>query len=44
LTANFVADGIPVSFRDGHPAPSVRGVLYPRILLPIGIDRLLKST
>ena len=41
LTSNFLADGIPVSFRDGHPTPSVRGVLYPRILLPLGIDRLL---
>jgi beta-lactamase regulating signal transducer with metallopeptidase domain len=39
--AGFVADGIPVSFGDGHPSPAVRGVFYPRILLPIGIDRLL---
>jgi beta-lactamase regulating signal transducer with metallopeptidase domain len=38
-TAHFLADGIPVSY--GHPAPAVRGVLYPRIFLPIGIDRLL---
>jgi beta-lactamase regulating signal transducer with metallopeptidase domain len=41
LTSNFLADGIPVSFGDRHPSPAVRGVLYPRILLPIGIDRLL---
>src|SRR6202022_3825146 len=31
------------SFGDGHPSPAVRGVLYPRILLPIGIDRLLSQ-
>lgn len=43
VTSNFVADGIPVSFGDGHPGPAVRGVLYPRILLPIGIDRLLNQ-
>ena len=41
LTSNFLADGIPVSFGDRHPSPSVRGVLYPRILLPIDIGRLL---
>lgn len=39
--AGFVADGIPVSFGSGHPAPAVSGVLYPHISLPIGIDRLL---
>jgi beta-lactamase regulating signal transducer with metallopeptidase domain len=43
VTSNFVADGIPVSFGDGHPSPAVRGVLYPRILLPIGIDQLLNQ-
>jgi len=37
----FLADGIPVSFGNGHPAPAVRGVIYPQISLPIGIDRLL---
>jgi bla regulator protein blaR1 len=37
----FVADGIPVSFCNGHAAPAVSGVLYPHILLPLGIDRLL---
>ena len=40
-TSSFVADGIPVSFDSGHPAPAVGGVLYPRILLPTGIDQLL---
>jgi beta-lactamase regulating signal transducer with metallopeptidase domain len=39
--SSFVADGIPVSFDSRHPAPAVGGVLYPRILLPSGIDRLL---
>ena len=39
--AAFVADGIPVSFGNGHPAPAVSGVLYPHISLPLGIDRLL---
>jgi bla regulator protein blaR1 len=39
--SNFVTDGVPVSFGDRHPSPSVRGVLSPRILLPTGIDRLL---
>lgn len=39
--ASFVADGIPVSFDSRHPVPAVGGVLYPRILLPSGIDRLL---
>jgi bla regulator protein blaR1 len=38
-----VADGIPVSFDSRHPAPAVGGVLYPRILLPTGIDRLLNG-
>jgi len=37
----FVADGIPVSFRDGHPSPAVRGVLSPQILLPTGLDQVL---
>lgn len=39
--SSFMADAIPVSFDSRHPAPAVGGVLYPRILLPIGIDRLL---
>ena len=42
-TSNFVADGVPVSFGKGHPSPAVRGVLYPRILLPVGVDRLLNQ-
>jgi len=41
VTSSFVADGIPVSFDSRHPAPAVGGVLYPRIWLPTGIDRLL---
>jgi beta-lactamase regulating signal transducer with metallopeptidase domain len=41
VTSGFVAHGIPVSFDSRHPAPAVGGVLYPRILLPTGIDRLL---
>ena len=41
VTPSFVTDGIPVSFDSRHPAPAVGGVLYPRILLPAGIDRLL---
>lgn len=40
-SSSFVADGIPVSFGDEHASPAVRGVLYPHILLPAGIDRLL---
>jgi beta-lactamase regulating signal transducer with metallopeptidase domain len=40
-TASFVADGVPVTFDSRHPAPAVGGVLYPRILLPTGIDQLL---
>jgi beta-lactamase regulating signal transducer with metallopeptidase domain len=40
-TSSFMADGIPVSFNSRHPVPAVGGVLYPRILLPAGIDRLL---
>ena len=43
VRSDFVADGIPVSCGDGHPSPAVRGVLYPRILLPIGLDRLLNQ-
>jgi beta-lactamase regulating signal transducer with metallopeptidase domain len=43
VSSNFVADGVPVSFGDTHPSPAVRGVLYPHIQLPIGIDRLLNQ-
>jgi beta-lactamase regulating signal transducer with metallopeptidase domain len=41
LTSEFLAHGIPVSFGDRQSGPAVRGVLYPSILLPVGIDRLL---
>lgn len=41
VTSGFMADGIPVSFDSRHPGPAVGGVLYPRILLPVGINRLL---
>jgi len=41
LTSDFLANGIPVSFGDRQSGPAVRGVLYPRILLPVGINRLL---
>lgn len=34
-------DGIPVSFGNVDPVPAVRGVLYPQISLPSGIDQLL---
>ena len=40
-TSTFVADGIPVSFDSRNSVPAVGGILYPRILLPAGIDRLL---
>ena len=43
LTSTFITDGIPVSFDSRHPVPAVGGVLYPRILLPTGIDRLLSQ-
>jgi beta-lactamase regulating signal transducer with metallopeptidase domain len=41
VPSGFVANGIPVRFDSRHPAPAVDGILYPRIVLPIGIDRLL---
>jgi beta-lactamase regulating signal transducer with metallopeptidase domain len=41
VTFNFAADGVPVSFAEGHPGPTVQGMLYPRILLPTGMDGLL---
>jgi beta-lactamase regulating signal transducer with metallopeptidase domain len=41
VTSSFMADGIPVSFDNRHPAPAVSGVLSPHILLPMGIERLL---
>jgi beta-lactamase regulating signal transducer with metallopeptidase domain len=42
-TSPFLANGIPVSYGDGQRSPAVGGVLAPRILLPIGIDRLLNQ-
>jgi bla regulator protein blaR1 len=42
-TSHLLANGTPVSFGGGHPSPAVRGVLFPRIVLPIGIDRLLNQ-
>ena len=39
----FAANGTPVSFGDGHRSPAVRGVFCPRIVLPVGIDRLLNQ-
>jgi beta-lactamase regulating signal transducer with metallopeptidase domain len=41
VASSFVADGISVTFDSMYLAPAVGGVLYPRILLPVGIDRLL---
>ena len=41
VARRFAADGIPVIFDERHPVPSVHGLLYPHILLPIGIDHLL---
>lgn len=41
VTPGFMADGIPVTFNRRHPAPAVGGLLYSRIFLPVGIDRLL---
>jgi len=43
VAGGFITDGIPVSFDARHPAPAVSGILYPCILLPIGIDRLLNQ-
>jgi beta-lactamase regulating signal transducer with metallopeptidase domain len=43
MTSSFMADGIPVSFDNRHPAPAVSGVFSPHILLPMGIDRLLNQ-
>jgi beta-lactamase regulating signal transducer with metallopeptidase domain len=39
----FVANGTPVSYGDGQRSPAVRGILSPRIVLPVGIDRLLNQ-
>ena len=40
--ADFIAGGIPVRFASKHQAPAVGGVFSPRILLPAGIERLLR--
>jgi beta-lactamase regulating signal transducer with metallopeptidase domain len=39
--SSFAAHGIPVTFDSGHSTPAVGGLLYPRILLPAGVDQLL---
>jgi len=41
--SSVTTDGIPVSFDARHAAPAVSGIFYPRILLPMGIDRLLNQ-
>src|SRR6202000_1536577 len=41
--SGFLADGIPVSYGDKQTTPAVSGVLSPRILLPVGIDRGLNA-
>jgi beta-lactamase regulating signal transducer with metallopeptidase domain len=38
----FVTNGVPVIFGETHQGPAVRGVLYPRIVLPEGLDHLLE--
>ena len=43
IASQLATDGIPVSFGEGHQGPAVRGVLYPRIVLPTGLDRLLNQ-
>jgi len=39
--SGFLASGIPITFGDRQSAPSVSGVLKPRIMLPSGMDRAL---
>jgi len=43
IAPQLATDGIPVSFGEGRQGPAVRGVLYPRIVLPTGLDRLLNQ-
>ena len=43
ITSDFVREGIPVRFGRNHQSPAVRGVLYPRVVLPAGLDRLLNQ-
>jgi beta-lactamase regulating signal transducer with metallopeptidase domain len=38
---DFLAHGVPVRFAEARQAPSVSGILRPRISLPAGIERLL---
>lgn len=41
VRSDFVTDGIAVSFDQNDLTPAVRGVLYPRVLLPVDIEQLL---
>jgi beta-lactamase regulating signal transducer with metallopeptidase domain len=41
--ADFVVDGVQVTFTGSRQTPAVDGVLRPRILLPVGIDRVLSA-
>jgi beta-lactamase regulating signal transducer with metallopeptidase domain len=43
MVSQFPTDGIPISFGEGDQGPAVRGVLYPHIVLPTGLDRLLNQ-
>jgi len=43
LRRRFLTHGIPVTVSAITQGPSVRGVLRPRISLPVGIDRLLND-
>jgi beta-lactamase regulating signal transducer with metallopeptidase domain len=43
VSPGFFADGIPVRFGGEDLSPAVRGLLYPHILLPTGIDQLLSQ-
>ena len=41
--SQLATDGISISFGESQQGPAVRGVLYPRIVLPTGLDRLLNQ-
>ena len=43
LPFDFLAQGVPVRFAAARQAPSVSGILRPRISLPAGIDRVLSA-
>jgi beta-lactamase regulating signal transducer with metallopeptidase domain len=43
VKSSFMADGIPVSFDSRHAGPAVSGIFSPRIVLPLGIDRVLNQ-